>query len=153
MTFGPPGSLSLSGERVPIELDRSFPEVQVVLDRSLSAPFILDTGDAAEVLLYKPFVDRHPGIVPFTSVSRRSFGIGGETESYRTALDELEIGSIPVYHADTDVMLATAGAFADRFDAGNVGLGVLKNFVFTLDYANEAVYLERGPTFDDGRLR
>lgn len=153
MTFGPPGSLALAGDRIAIDLDRSFPEAPVLLDGTLSAPFIVDTGNAAEVLLYKPFVDKHPGLVPFTSVARRSFGIGGATQSYRTTLDELQLGSIPLYHADTDVMLATTGAFADRFDAGNVGLGVLKNFIVTFDYANGAMYVERGPAFDDGRLR
>ncbi len=153
MTFGPPGSLTLSGDRVPIELDRSFPEAQVVLDGTIAAPFIFDTGNAAEVLLYKPFMDRHGGIVPFTSVTRRSYGIGGETQSYRTSLEALEIGATTIYHADTDVMLATGGAFADRFDAGNIGLGVLRNFVVTFDYANGAMYFERGAAFDDGRAR
>jgi predicted aspartyl protease len=153
MTFGPPGSLAIVGERVPLELDRSFPEARAQLDRSVSAPFIFDTGNAAELLLYKPFVDRHASVVPFTSVSRRSFGIGGETQSYRTSLDEIDLGTTPIYHADTDVMLATSGAFADRYDAGNVGLGLLRKFVVTFDYANAAMYLERGSAFDDGRLR
>jgi hypothetical protein len=103
--------------------------------------------------LYRPFVERHAGIVPFTSTERRSFGIGGETQSYRTSLDELEIGGTSLYHVDTDVMLATSGAFADRFDAGNLGLGVLKNFVVTFDYGDGAIYVEPGSEFDDGRLR
>jgi predicted aspartyl protease len=153
MTFGPPGSLTLGGDRVAIDLDRSFPEAPVLLNRTVSAPFIFDTGNAAEILLYKPFVDRHASVVPFTSSSRRSYGIGGETQSYRTSLEEIDIGSTPIYHADTDVMLATSGAFADRFDAGNVGLGLLREFVVTFDYANGAMYFERGATFDDGRLR
>jgi len=153
MTFGPPGSLTAGGTRIPIELDRSFPEAQLRLDRSTDASFIVDTGNAAELLLYRPFVERHAGIVPFTSTERRSFGIGGETESYRTSLDELEIGGTSLYHVDTDVMLATSGAFADRFDAGNLGLGVLKNFIVTFDYGDDAIYLEPGSDFDDGRLR
>ncbi|MBD5634360.1 MAG: hypothetical protein IAI49_07760 [Candidatus Eremiobacteraeota bacterium] len=153
MTFGPPGSLSLGGERIPIDLDRSFPEARVRLDGKTFAPFIFDTGNAAEVLLYKPFVDSHPGIAAFTAISRHSFGIGGETQSYRTSIDELDIGSTSIFNADTDVMLATSGAFADRFDAGNVGLGVLKNFVITFDYQSGAMYVEHGSAFDDGRLR
>ena len=50
-------------------------------------------------------------------------------------------------------MLATRGAFADRFDAGNVGLGILRNFVLTFDMAHDALYVERGADFDDGRAR
>ena len=50
-------------------------------------------------------------------------------------------------------MQATSGAFADRFDAGNIGLGLLKNFVVTFDDSAGALYVERGSLFDDGRSR
>ncbi len=153
MTFGPPGSFSPAGERIAVELDRAFPEARVRLNGTIEAPFIVDTGNAAEVLLYKPFVDRHPGIVPFTLTSRHSYGIGGATVSYRSTLAQIEFGGIPIYHAETDVMQATKGAFADRFDAGNVGLGILKNFTMTFDLVNAALYLERAAAFDDGRTR
>jgi hypothetical protein len=153
MTIGPPGSLPVAGDRIAIDLDRLFPEAQFAIDRSLTEPFIVDTGSAAEVLLYKPFVEKHAGIVPFKSADRSSYGIGGETRSYLSALDEIDLGDTPIYHADADVMLANSGAFADRFDAGNVGLGVLRNFVVTFDYASGAMYLEHGTSFDDGRMR
>jgi hypothetical protein len=153
MTIGAPGSLPVAGDRIAIDLDRLFPEAQFGVDRSLTEPFIVDTGSAAEVLLYKPFVEKHAGIVPFKSADRSSYGIGGETRSYLSALDEIDLGDTPIYHADADVMLANSGAFADRFDAGNVGLGVLKNFIVTFDYASGAMYLEHGASFDDGRMR
>jgi len=153
MTFGPPGSIVRAGERVPLELDRAFPEARFRINATTEAPFIVDTGNAAELLLYKRFVDRHPGIVPFTLTSRHSYGIGGATLSYRTTLERLDAGSLSLYHVDTDVMQATRGAFADRFDAGNVGLGVLKNFTVTFDLADAAMYLERGTAFDDGYAR
>ena len=153
MLFGVPGTVPPVGEKIPVQVDRSFPEAMLRLDSRTDAPFILDTGNAGEVLLYKPFLDKHVGLVPFSSTSRRSFGIGGSTNSYRTTLDTIELGSVQLYHADTDVMLATSGAFADRFDAGNVGLGLLKNFVVTFDVANAAIYLQRGANFDDGRTR
>ena len=153
MTFGPPGSIEPTGERIAVELDRAIPEAHLRLNATLEAPFIVDTGNAAEVLLYKPFVDRHPGIVPFTLTSRHSYGIGGATISYRSSLDRIEFGAVAIYHAETDVMQATKGAFADRFDAGNVGLGILKNFTMTFDLAHAAMYLERSGSFDDGRTR
>jgi hypothetical protein len=153
MTFGPPGSLKSAGERIAIQTDRGFPEANLRVNRTTDAPFIIDTGNAAELLLYRPFIDQHPGIVPFSSTNRNSYGIGGATSSYRSSLDELDFGSVPMYHAETDVMQATRGAFADRFDAGNVGLGLLRNFVITLDEANGAMYLERSTAFDDGRSR
>ena len=153
MTFGPPGSLTPVGERVALELDRAFPEARFRLNAKMEAPFIVDTGNAGDVLLYKPFVDRHPGIVPYTQNVRHSYGIGGATVSYRTTLDRFEAGTASLFNVDTDVMQATRGAFADRFDAGNVGLGVLKNFNVTFDLADAAMYLERSDAFDDGRSR
>ena len=153
MTFGPPGSLAPVGQRIALETDRGVPEATVRLNAAIDAPFLIDTGNAAEVLLYKPFVDKHAGIVPFSETGRHSFGIGGTAASYRSSLAQLDLGDIPLYHAETDVMLATKGAFADRFDAGNVGLGILRNFVVTFDETNDALYLARGSDFDDGRAR
>jgi predicted aspartyl protease len=153
LTFGPPGSMPESGTRLDLELDRQIPEATLRLNGELQGQFVVDTGDAAEMLLYRPFVDRNPGIVPFTGSARRSYGLGGETDSYRTALDRLDIGGIALFHTEVDVMQATSGAFADRFDAGNIGLGLLKNFVVTFDDSAGALYVERGSLFDDGRSR
>ena len=153
MTFGPPGSILPRGERIPIDTDRAAPEASFRIGESLAAPFIVDTGNAGELLLYHPFVDKHPGVVPVTDHGRRNYGIGGSTASYKTSLDRIDIGSTSLYHIDTDVMLATRGAFADRFDAGNVGLGLLKNFVITFDESDGAMYLEKSTAFDDGRSR
>ena len=154
MLFGRSGSFVPQGEKVAIETDRAFPEARFRLNGSVEAPFIVDTGNAGEVLLYKPFVDRHPGIVPPSVTSRRqSFGIGGAANSYASSLDRLEFAGFTLYHADASVMLASQGAFADRIDAGNVGLGVLRNFVVTFDESQKALYIERGSQFDDGHSR
>ena len=153
MRFGPPGSFAPRGTRLDLELDRALPEATFRLNDALDGQFVVDTGDAAEMLLYRPFVDRHPGVVQFTTAQRSSFGVGGATTSYRTDLDRLDVAGTPLYHTAVDVMLATSGAFADRFSAGNVGLGVLKNFVVTFDDANAALYVEKGSLFDDGRYR
>ncbi len=153
LTFGPPQSAAAPGTRIELSTDRGFPEATFRLNGSIDAPLIIDTGNAAELLLYHPFVERHAGIVPYSTTVRSSYGIGGTAASYRASLDQLDIGDIPLYHVETDVMLATRGAFADRFDAGNVGLGVLRNFKLTFDFAHDAMYVERGSTFDDGRTR
>jgi hypothetical protein len=50
-------------------------------------------------------------------------------------------------------MQSDQGAFADRFDAGNIGMAVLRNFVVTFDLANAKMYLQRSAAFDDGRYR
>ncbi len=153
MTFAPPGSFPNSGEALSLDVDRGLPEVPLWVNGMLRAPFVIDTGNAAQLLIYSPFERRHRGLVPFSAVRHNSYGIGGATPSYRSVLDRLDFGSISLYHVDTDVMLATRGAFADRFDAGNVGLGVLQNFVITFDEARATLYVERGSAFDDGHAR
>ena len=153
MRFGPPGSFAPQGTRVALEVDRAIPEATVQLNDRVEGAFLIDTGNAGEVLLYHRFLEDHPGIVPFSQRERRSYGIGGATASYHTTLDALRLGDQTLYHADTDVMQATSGAFADRFDAGNVGLGVLRNFVMTFVLSDRALYLERAADFNDGRDR
>ena len=150
MTFGPPGTLEPKGTRIELELDRSLPEARLLLNGRVDGMFVFDTGNAAELLLYGPFVDAHPGLVPVTANGRRSWGIGGPAATYATALETLGVGDISLYNTPTEVMLAKRGAFADRVDAGNVGLGILRKFVATFDFGASALYLERGPAFDDG---
>jgi predicted aspartyl protease len=153
MRFGPPGSFVPHGERVALDADRGLMEAVFRIDGTLEAPFIVDTGNSGDLLLYRPFVAAHPGIVPFSSAVVANYGIGGAAPTYRSSLDELRLGSVPMYHRVTDVVMAQKGAFADRIDAGNVGLGILKNFIVTFDLSNSALYLEKGEAFDDGRLR
>jgi predicted aspartyl protease len=153
MRFGAPGSFTPRGQRVPLDLDRGLVEAMFRLDSTVEAPFIIDTGNSGELLLYRPFITSHPGIVPLGGEAVGNYGIGGVAPTYRSSLDELLLGDVPLYHRVTDVVMADKGAFADRIDAGNVGLGILRNFVVTFDLANGALYLQKGDAFDDGRLR
>ena len=153
MTFGAPGTMQPTGSAMPLELDRELPEVTLRLNNSVDGEFVVDTGNSAEVLLYRPFVDRNPGVVPFSTTQHNSYGLGGEPRRTEPRLDELNVAGIPMYHQDVDVMLATRGAFADRFSSGNIGLGLLKNFVLTFDEPNERIYVDKGSAFDDGRYR
>jgi hypothetical protein len=153
LRFGPPGSFAPPGERVALDVDREVPEAIVRLNDAVDTPFIIDSGNSGEVLLYRPFVDAHPGIVPATGAKSMNYGIGGSDATYRTALDALRIGSVSVPHPVVDVVSATNGAFADRVDGGNLGLEVLRHFVVTFDLADDAMYLEPSIPFDDPHHR
>lgn len=153
MRFGVPGSFVPRGERIPLDVDRGLVEARFRIDNLLDAPFIVDTGNSGELLLYRPFIEAHPGIVPHSSATVANYGIGGAAPTYRSSLDDLLLGDVSMYHRVADVVLAKKGAFADRVDAGNVGLGILRNFIVTFDLSNDALYLEKSDTFDDGRHR
>lgn len=153
LRFGPPGSFEPQGERIAVDVDREIPEATLRIDDRIDAPFMIDTGNSGELLFFRNFLERHPGLLPATGPASMNFGVGGSNRTYRAQLDELRLGGIALYRQNVDVVLATAGAFADRIDAGNVGLGVLRNFTMTFDLGNGALYLQPGPSFDDGRRR
>jgi hypothetical protein len=153
LRFGPPGSFVPKGTRIALDIDRELAEATFQLNGRLDAPFIIDTGNSSEMLLYRPFLDAHPGVVPFSATASWNYGIGGSNATYRSSLDDLLIAGVHLYHRNVDVVLANSGAFADRVDAGNVGLGVLRNFDTTFDLGGGAMYLAPSPTFDDGRYR
>ncbi len=145
MRIGPPGSFAPGGERLTAIADRALPEVELRVNGNLTAPFVIDTGNAADLLLYRPFVDAHPGVVPFSTQTRRSVGVGGATAAYETTLPARQFGGTTLRGVSTDVMLATQGAFADRFDAGNIGFGILRRFTLTFDLPDGALYVQPQP--------
>ena len=153
LRFGPPGSFVPKGTRIALDVDRELAEATFQLNNRLDAPFIIDTGNSSEMLLYRPFLDAHPGVVPFSATASWNYGIGGTNATYRSSLDDLRMGTFHLYHRTVDVVLANSGAFADRVDAGNVGLGVLRNFEVTFDIGNGAMYIVPNSAFDDGRSR
>lgn len=146
MRFGPPGSFVPAGDRIPIDTDREIPEAIFRINDLIDAPFIVDTGNTSDVLLYGPFVALHPALAPQGNGGGSSFiGIGGADRSYSTRFDAFRLGSTTLIGQPGDVIMAKNGAFADRVDAGNVGLGVLRKFTVTFDFTNHALYLDRGP--------
>jgi hypothetical protein len=153
LRFGPPGSFVPRGTKLALDVDRELAETTARVAGRLDAPFIVDTGNSAEMLLYRPFLEAHPGIVAPSTSAAWNFGIGGGNAGYRTVLDRLELGGVTLYHRDVNVVLATQGAFADRIDAGNLGLGTLRNFDLTFDLGDASLYLQPGAAFDDGRRR
>jgi len=141
MRFGPPGSFAPAGARVALDVDREIPEAMVRLDERVEAPFLVDTGNSGALLLYGPFAERHPELVPRTGPLTGNYGVGGFNRSYGARLGAISVGSIALAQRDVEVVMATDGAFADRVDAGNLGFGVLRNFVMTFDLAGGTLYL------------
>ena len=151
MRFGAPGSFAPPGQRIDLDVDREIPEAIVRINDAIDAPFIIDSGNSGEVLLYRPFVDAHPSVVPASGARSVNYGVGGSDATYRTHLASLRIGGVPLLHPTVDVVLASTGAFADRVDGGNLGLDVLRRFVVTFDLGDEAMYLLPAATVGDER--
>ncbi len=153
MTFGRPGSLNAPGTATPIDVDRELIELQGKVN-DVEGRFVVDTGNSTELLLFEPFMRAHPNLLEGEDRHFASnFGVGGSVRAVAAYVDELDFGDVRFFNRYASLMLSDQGAFADRFDAGNIGMAVLKNLVVTFDVANAKLYLERGSNFDDGRYR
>ena len=155
MTLAKPGTLPVQGIAVPIDTDRELPEISARINDKTDGRFLIDTGNSSELLMFHAFLQAHQGLV-FYGAARtfaQNRGVGGSSAAVPAMVDRLEIGPFKLYNRYANVMLADTGAFADGNDAGNIGLGSLENFVFTLDFAGGNLYLEKAQSFDDGRYR
>ena len=153
MRFAKPGMLSHpQGTKVPIDVDRSLIEVQGRVNGA-EGRFVLDTGNSSELLLFEPFMVKHPALVTtrFNIVS--NMGVGGTVHAINATVDRLDFSGFTFFHRHSNLMLADKGAFADRYDAGNIGMATLLNLIVTFDVANDQAYMARAFSFDDGRYR
>ena len=153
MTLSKPGAVQMSGNAIPVDVERQSIELQGKVD-GLDGRFLLDTGNNSELLLFTPFVKAHPNLV---EVGQRRFintyGVGGWMPAFATEIDELDLGSFRFFNRNADVVLANDGAFSGRLDDGNIGMGVLRNLIVTFDVANARIYATQSSAYDDGRYR
>jgi predicted aspartyl protease len=153
MTFGAPGTLHAAGSTIPIDVDRELVEMQGKVN-NVDGRFVVDTGNSTELLLFAPFMQAHPNLIGGGDRHFAfNYGVGGSASAVSAIIDEIDMGDFRFFNRYASIMLTNQGAFADRFDAGNIGMAVLKNFVVTFDVANAKMYLQRGAAFDDGRYR
>ncbi|HTZ54177.1 MAG TPA: aspartyl protease family protein [Candidatus Acidoferrum sp.] len=153
ITIGQPGSLPIDGTKIAVDTDRELPEI-IAQVQGAPTRVIVDTGNQKELLVFKSFIEAHPGLVSLALLGPTlNRGIGGSVDTVGTIVYVLQLGPYRLFNRYADVVLSTTGAFADRNDGGNVGYGSLRNFVMTFDLAEHALYLQKAQGFDDGHDR
>jgi Aspartyl protease len=154
MTISKPGTLPRLGTPVALDTDRELPEVDARIN-NINGRFLLDTGNSSELLVFHAFLASHPGVVDYAGAGNfaRNGGVGGSAAAVPATVNEIDLGPFALYNRYADVILSDTGAFADRNDAGNIGLGTLHNFVFTFDLTARTVFLDPTRWFDNGRFR
>jgi hypothetical protein len=132
-----------SGTPIPIKFNGNAIEIDAAYDGH-AGTFDIDTGNRSTLDLTSPFVAKYglrasagPGIETMTG-----WGVGGPTRSYATRGKTLAFGSLTLDHVPTDLSTDTAGAMGDASIAGNIGAGLLKRYVVTLDYGHAMMYLK-----------
>ena len=142
MRFGPPGSFAPAGDRIALDTDREVPEAVFRINGSIDAPFIVDTGNSSGTACSTrrsstptPASPPRPAGDEQLRGHRRRRPLVPHAPGIAAARVDALLGQ------NADVIVAKNGAFADRVDAGNVGLAVLRKFTVTFDLANHALYL------------
>lgn len=110
----------------------------------IAGDFTIDTGNPGSIFLSSPFAARHAlrerakgGIRTIAGV-----GIGGPSYGLAYRGGPLTLGGVTVPRPVALLSSDTAGAMADASLAGNIGAGILRRFVVTLDYAHSRMYLK-----------
>jgi predicted aspartyl protease len=132
------------GVAIPFVFYDHLPEVMGEIG-DLPARMDIDTGSRAAFDINSPFVAAQGLRAKFPKriSAVTGWGVGGPSRDDMVRLPSIKIGPIQIDHVATGLSEATGGAFSDPNVEGNVGTGLLKRFVVTLDYAHQVMYLKR----------
>jgi hypothetical protein len=145
--FDPAGA----GTPVPIRLYHQYPEVLGSYD-DIPARFGIDTGSRMTLMLTRPFAQDH-GLtekVEQSPIAMIGWGVGGASHGYVFHGGVLKLADVTVDHPLTTISTSKCGSGGSAAFPNNVGGGVLKRFVVTLDYDHSTMYLKpvEGPVAD-----
>lgn len=132
-----------AGTPVPFRLYHQFPEVLGSYD-GVPGRFGIDTGARTVLSLTRPFSERNHlrereknGAEALTG-----WGVGGPEYAYVFRGKNLQLGDVTVKSFLAELSLDKGGAGGVEAFPNNVGSGLLKRFVVTLDYEHRLMYLK-----------
>ena len=125
------------GLQLTMDTHNALQTIPVAVEGGAPVQAEFDLGNGSEVLIGAAYAERAGLLAPDRIVGQKSGGgIGGEVERDLVVLAELEVAG---------VSFRDVPAAIDRTDnAGdvNVGVRILRNFGITVDFAENAVWLE-----------
>ncbi|MBV9989729.1 MAG: aspartyl protease family protein [Alphaproteobacteria bacterium] len=153
LTFIDPAKFDAKGAGTPVPFE--FYGNTLIVQASYAGHkggFIVDTGARMSLTLNTPFVKAN-GLSAGSAKSVggvTGWGIGGPTRSVVLRGAPLTLGAFTIEHPVAELSTDTAGSNSDAALAGNIGAGVLKRYVVTLDYPHQLIYLKpiAGPIAD-----
>jgi predicted aspartyl protease len=130
---------------VPFVFSGHIPSVRGTID-GMPGEFHIDTGARSELVLTRPFATANNLRAKYRrgvdAVS--GWGVGGPSRGYVTRMESLKIGEIEFERPITTFSTSERGAFAHATYAGNIGSGLMKEYVVTFDYGNQKLYFAPG---------
>jgi len=144
LTLAAPGTLAPLGRRLDTDLDTGVPEVtaSLAMGPDGGARFVVDTGSSATVLLNRAFVAKYPQAVRLGLGRDVTLGIGGSVPAIPARVARLHIVGLPAWESlDGEVMQVDQGVFADRHQAGSLGMGLFGDAILTFSAVNHALWV------------
>lgn len=129
------------GDWQPIRFDSENPAILAQAAGTSKAWYRVDSGAGNFLTLHSPFVQRWSLLNGRQTTSSISTGIGGSQGSRSGTLDWFEVAGHRFSNPPVEFSVATQGTFANPYLAGNIGLGVLRNFRVVLDFSGHRLAL------------
>jgi PDZ domain/Aspartyl protease len=130
-------------ESLPLKFRGHIPLVEAVLD-GVKGEFQLDTGARPSLTLTRSFADAHDLVAKYHA--RREVvggpGLGGQSRGLLARPEELDLGRFAVHAPVVLISSSWRTNTALSRTAGNIGGGLLKRFLVTLDYPQGMLYLQ-----------
>jgi predicted aspartyl protease len=121
----------------------SLPKINGAID-GIPATLIFDTGDRTAFTLTSHFAQKNGFFKNYklTDTIITGYGLGGPIYARRFTLKQIQMGGTMVKNIPSRIPTAKTGAFADNTIDGSIGGGILKQYIFTIDYKKQKLYFE-----------
>ena len=135
-----------AGTPVPFRFYHQFPEV-LGSYAGIPGRFGIDTGARNVLSLTSPFAGRNHirDLEKNGAEAITGWGVGGASRGYVFRGKDLKLGDVTVKSPLTEFSLDKGGVGSIEAFPNNVGGGLLKRFVVTLDYDHQLMYLKPIP--------
>jgi hypothetical protein len=131
---------------LPVFSDGEHAYVRAAID-GVSGIFLLDTGDSGDITIFRRFANAHHLFagtgLPYLAVG----GVGGHLAYHRYRARSFALGGATMHAPPVTLSDATAGSFASRSVAGNIGLRVIARYDITFDLRGARVTLAPNSAF------
>lgn len=131
-----------AGAPIPLKFNGNSIEIQASYG-GISGNYTVDTGARSSLTLSAPFAQQHDLYRGATAVDAvTGWGVGGPSRARVLRGAALSFGRVSVEHPVVEVSTDKEGAMADPSVAGNIGAGILKRYIVTLDYGHQMMYVK-----------
>ncbi|HEY2476051.1 MAG TPA: aspartyl protease family protein [Candidatus Cybelea sp.] len=134
---------------IPFIIDGSIPRIDVSVN-GVTASAEVDTGSRAGLTLSSPFLAANPSVAALAKTPEgvTGFGVGGPSFGRLGRIPTITIGPFTILNSIADFTTDKTGAFSNPYNPANIGGGIWRRFVLTLDYNKHAMYLTKNASFD-----